>query len=189
MRGTAMRVSRIVLGLTVFVLAAGPAFGRKVRIDFDHGTNFAKYRTFAWAQEPNPKNSFMKPRIINAINAQLIGKGLEPDESQPDILIKATSTIQKVPVWNTYYSGGFGGWGGCGWGACGWGGGSGWATTTVDIREEGTLVVELVDCNTQQLIWRGVAKHSVSSKPEKASKKLQKEIRKMFEEYPPERDS
>jgi hypothetical protein len=71
----------------------------------------------------------------------------------------------------------------------GGGGGSGWATTTIDIHEEGTLVVELVDTRTQQPIWRGVTKHSVSSKPEKAAKKLQKEIQKMFEEYPPERES
>jgi hypothetical protein len=194
MQGMAMRVSRIILGLSVFVLAATPAF-TKVRIDFDRSVNFSKYRTFMWLQEPDPNNPFMKPRIINSVNAQLIGKGLEPDTTDADLVIRATSTIEKIPIWNTYYSGGFGGWGGCGacgWsgcGACGWGGGSGWATTTMDIREEGTLVVELLDARTHQPVWRGVATHSVSSKPEKAAEKLQKEIRKMFEKYPPERDS
>jgi len=190
MQGMAMRVSKIIVGLSVFVLLAGPAFA-KVRIDFDHSINFSKYRTFKWVQEPDPKNSFMKPRIINAVNGQLIGKGLEPDTSDADLVIKATSKTEEIPVWNTWYSGGMGGWGGCGWGwgGCGWGGGGGWATTTVDYRVEGTLVVELLDARTHQPVWRGVARHSVSSKPEKAAEKLQKEIRKMFEEYPPERDS
>jgi hypothetical protein len=111
-----MRISRIILVLTVFVLAADPVFGRKVRIDFDHNINFYKYRTFTWVKEPDPKDPFMKPRIINAINAQLIGKGLEPDETQPDLAIKATATTEKIPTWNTYYSGGWGGWGWGGWG-------------------------------------------------------------------------
>jgi hypothetical protein len=178
-----MRVSRIVIGFGVFFLAAGLAFGRKVRIDYDHSCNFYKYQTFTWIQEPEPKNPFMKPRIINAVNAQLMRKGLEPAR-EADIAITAETSYKEVQTLNTYYSGG-GGWGWGGWGWGGWGGGGGWATTTVETHIEGTLVVQLLDAKTQQPIWQGTSTHRVSSKPEKAAEKLQKEIRKMFEEFPP----
>jgi hypothetical protein len=186
-----MQVSRIIFGLCILVLGAGLAFG-KVRTDYDHSVDFSKYRTFAWVQEPKPSNVFMKDRIVDAINAQLIGKGLEADNPQEaDIAISASATTREVQTLNTYYSGGWGGWGwdGCGWGwgwdGCGWGGGSGWATTTVDVHQEGTLIVDLVDAKTHRPLWRGMAVHTVSDKPEKATKKLQKEIKKMFEKYPP----
>jgi hypothetical protein len=177
-----MRASRIVVGLTMLLLVAVTAFGHKVKVDYDHSKNFSKYRTFVWVQEPDPKNPLMKPRIINAINSQLRLRGLEPDDSRADLEIKATSTTEEVQYLNTYYSGG----GGCGWGwgGCwdGWGGG--WSTTTVETREQATLVVELLDAKTHEPIWQGVTTHFVSHKPEKAAEKMQKEIRKMFEEYP-----
>ena len=189
-----MHVSRIIAVLGIFLLATGLAFG-KVRTDYDHSVDFSEYCTFTWIQEPEPDKPFMKQRIVDAVNAQLLHKGLEIDNAaDADIAISATSTTKEVQTLNTYYSGGWGGWGwdGCGWGwgwnGCGWGGGSGWATTTVDTHLEGTLVVELTDAKTGQPLWRGVSTHSVSDKPEKAAKKLQKEIEKMFKKYPPERD-
>jgi hypothetical protein len=202
MRLVAVRASTILLGLSVFLLAAADTAFAKVRVDYDRTVNFSKYRTFMWMEEPDPENPLMKPRIINSVNGQLMRKGLEPEMDGADLAINVTSTTEEVPTYNTFHSGGFGGWG-CGWGGCWWGPGSGWgwgpgwgwdwgwhadggwSTTTVDYREEGTLIVELLDTRTQQTIWRGVSKHSVSSKPHKAAEKLQKEIREMFEEYPP----
>jgi len=183
-----MQASKIVVGFTIFLLVAGNAFGRKVKVDYDHDKNFSKYRTFVWIQEPEPKNPFMRQRIINAVNRQLRLKGLEPDDSGADLEIKATSTTEQVQILNTFYSGGgCGAWGygwGLGYGGCwdGWGGG--WSTTTVETREQATLVVELLDAKTHEPLWQGVSTHLVSRKADKAAEKLQKEIRKMFEEYP-----
>jgi hypothetical protein len=178
------QASRIVVGFTILLLVTGNAFGRKVKVDYDHGINFSKYRTFVWIEEPEPKNPFMKQRIIKAINSQLRLKGLEPDDSKADLEVKATSTTEQVQILNTYYSGGgCAGWG-WGYGGCwdGWGGG--WSTTTVENREQATLVVELLDAKTHEPLWQGVSTHLVSRKTDKAVEKLQKEIRKMFEQYP-----
>src|SRR4030095_1701930 len=99
------QASRIMVGFTLFLLVAGNAFGRKVQVDYDHSKNFSKYRTFVWIEEPEPKNPFMKQRIINAVNGQLRLRGLEPDDTKADLAIKATSTTEQVQIFNTYYSG------------------------------------------------------------------------------------
>jgi Domain of unknown function (DUF4136) len=49
----------------------------------------------------------------------------------------------------------------------------------------GTLVLDMYDSKTNKLMWRGTAVDTVSSKPEKNEKKLEKGIEKMFEKFPP----
>ena len=81
---------------------------------------------------------------------------------------------------NTFYSG-------TGWGYGGWGpGGMGTSTTTVNEYKEGTLVLDMYDSNSRQLLWRGTATDTLSDKPEKNEKKLNKAVEKMFDKFPPE---
>ena len=171
-----MYARKIFIGLALTVLMAGLAFGRKVRTDYDHNVNFSKYRTFTWINEPNAQNPFMNQRMINAINGQLAARGLASSNRNADLAVSASFTTHEEQIVNTFYSGGGWGWG--------WGGGAGWATTTVETREIGTLVVDLLDAKTKQPLWRGVAVHSVSSRPDKASEKFRDKIREMFEEFP-----
>ena len=59
------------------------------------------------------------------------------------------------------------------------------ATTTVDKIPVGTLVVDLYDTNSAQLVWRGEAQDQLSEKPDKDTRKLNKAVEKMFEKFPP----
>ena len=52
--------------------------------------------------------------------------------------------------------------------------------------KEGTLVVDLYDAKTKQLIWRGSAEDTLSDKAEKNEKNLDKGVAKMFKKFPPE---
>lgn len=45
---------------------------------------------------------------------------------------------------------------------------------------------DLFDCNTRQLIWRGWATDALPDDPKKETKKLNKEIAKLFKNFPPE---
>ena len=74
---------------------------------------------------------------------------------------------------NAYYDNFGGGWGWRRWGG-GFGDGFGTSTTTEETYKVGTLVVDLFDTNTQKLIWRGAA-----------SKKLNLDVEKMFDHFPP----
>ena len=76
---------------------------------------------------------------------------------------------------------GWGGWGG--WWGGGWGVGDN--TTTVQNIPVGTLLVDLYDRNTHNLVWRGVSQEQVSTNLEKDSGKLQKAVDEMFYHFPP----
>jgi hypothetical protein len=77
-----------------------------------------------------------------------------------------------------------GGYGGYGW--RGWGGaGMGTATTTTSEYTVGTLVVDIFDAKSKQLVFRGTASDELSNKPEKNQKKLAKASDKMFKDFPP----
>jgi hypothetical protein len=74
------------------------------------------------------------------------------------------------------FYGGFPGWG---WHRY-WGG-----PVVVEAYEVGTLVVDLFDTDTKQVVWWGSASGTVLGKPEKNSKNLNKALEKMFKDFPP----
>ena len=46
-------------------------------------------------------------------------------------------------------------------------------------------MVDLLDGSTKQLVWRGVARDTLSDNPLKHEKKINKAVAKMFSSYPP----
>ena len=90
------------------------------------------------------------------------------------VAVGMTKTQQRL---DTFYNGFGGGWR--------WGGRFGDATTTTETYQVGTLVVDLFDSNTKELLWRGSASGTVSNKSDSNIKNLDKGVQKMFKNYPP----
>jgi hypothetical protein len=115
------------------------------------------------------------------VDAQLAAKGWTQVPSGGDVAIVAIKTTQTQRSLQTFYDGFGGGWG---WRRFG-GGGFGESTTTEEDYKEGTLVIDLYDAKTKQLIWRGSTQGMVSDKAEKNEKNLEKGVAKMFKKFPP----
>jgi hypothetical protein len=49
----------------------------------------------------------------------------------------------------------------------------------------GTVVVDLFDTKTKQLIWRGASSDTLSNNSDKNIKNLDKGVDKMFKHFPP----
>ena len=64
----------------------------------------------------------------------------------------------------------------------------GTATTTESEYLVGTLVVDIFDAKTKELMFRGTAQDELSDKPDKNVKKLAKASDKMFKNFPPGSD-
>jgi hypothetical protein len=62
---------------------------------------------------------------------------------------------------------------------------SGTATTQKVVS--GTLIVDLMDARTRNVVWRGLAERDLdpSAKPEKRDKNINKAAEKIFKNYPP----
>jgi hypothetical protein len=157
------------------------ANAQKVNTDYDKNTNFSSYKTYSWGEGTPAKNPLGHQRIIAGIEAQLAAKGLQKVDSGSDVVViysAATTTETQI---NTFETGGP--WGGYRWGWGGYGGGS--STTTVQKIPKGELVVDMADVKNKTFIWRGTASDTLSDKPEKNQKKLDKVLAKMFKNFPP----
>jgi hypothetical protein len=162
-----------------FATMLGAAFAQQVKSDFDHQANFSQYKTYSW-QEVKPPNSLWDSRIKSAVDAQLAAKGWTQVDSGGDVAIVAIATSHTERTLQTFYDGMGGGWRWRGFG------GMGEATTTEQDYKEGTLLVDLYDAKTKQLIWRGSAEDTVSNNADKNEKNLNKGVAKMFKKFPPQ---
>jgi hypothetical protein len=162
-----------------FLVALGAAFAQHVTTDFDHQANFSQYKTYSWQtiKDPNP---LWDARIKNAVDAQLAAKGWTQVDSGGDVAIVALKTTKTERTLQTFYNGFGGGWGWRGFG------GFGDSTTTEQDYKEGTLLIDMYDAKTKQLIWRGSAEDTLSDTAAKNEKNLDKGVAKMFKKFPPE---
>src|SRR5258705_1461455 len=104
-----MQAPRKAFILGFLFVAVNVAVADKITTDFDHNTNFSKYRTFKWAEKPAAEDPFMVDRIMQAVNSQVRFRNLQPVPNGADLAINANFTTQEVQTLNTFYSGdGFG---------------------------------------------------------------------------------
>jgi hypothetical protein len=176
-----MKSKKTVFALIGMSLLAGAASAQQVKTDYDRGANFAHYKTYSW-ENVKTKDPLDVDRIKNAVNAALAAKGLSRVESGGDVSIVAMEITRNQQTLNTLYDGLGGGWGWRRFGA----GGFGEATTTTETYRVGTVVVDLFDTKTKQLIWRGSASDTLSNNSEKNIKNLDKGVDKMFKHFPPD---
>jgi hypothetical protein len=152
-------------------------FAARIATDYDHSVNFAQYKTYSWIKA-KAGDSLWEDRIMREVDSQLAAKGFTKVDSGGDMAVSAFGSTQDQPRLETFYNGFGGGWRWRGFG-------DGMATTTVDVTKVGTLVVDLFDAQTKKLVWRASASETLSGKPDKNEKKLEKDVAEMFKHFPP----
>jgi len=176
-----MKMQKVMLALVGMTLVfAGMASAQQVKTDYDRSANFALYKTYSW-EHVETKDPLIVDRIKYAVNAVLAARGWTLVDSGADVAVVAMEITRDQQTLNTFYDGFGGGWG---WRRFG-GGGFGEATTTTDTYKVGTVVVDLFDTKTKQLIWRGAASDTLSDNSDKNIKNLNKSVDKMFKHFPP----
>jgi hypothetical protein len=192
-------MSRIMLFLAL-ASAVSPGVAQKVRVDYDHGCNFSRYKTYRWAELQHAQspdvlfpNQLMQERIVGFVQEALAAKQFKRVETGGDLVVGYAMNVNAEPQFTTFTDAVGPGWGG-GWGwagpsGWGWGGGwsSGFSTTTTQTIWTGTIVVSMTDARQKQLVFQGVSTDTISSRAEKNAKRLQKGIYEIFEKYPPRR--
>ena len=170
------------LAAAAALCAAVPAFAQDVKVDFDKNANFSSIKTFSAKVGTSWNNPISEKRVLEEITQGIAAKGWTPvEESKADALVVLHGATEKQKSLNTFYSGGYGGYGWRG----GWGGGMGTSHTTVDEYMVGTLVVDVFDAKSKQLLYRGIAQDELSDKVDKNAKKLAKASDKLFKDFPP----
>jgi hypothetical protein len=164
----------------IAVLFATASFAQQVKTDYDRSADFSQYKTYSW-EKVQTQDQLWVGRIKDAVNASLAAKGWTQVDSGGQVAIVAVEMTKNQQTLNTFYDGFGGGWGWRRFGA----GGFGDATTTTENYKVGTLVVDLFDANSKNLIWRASASDTLSDKSETNIKNLDKGVQKMFDHFPP----
>jgi hypothetical protein len=167
----------LILSIGMIMLMSIPSVAQQIKTDYDRNANFTQYKTYSWS-DVKTKDPLLVDRIKSAVNSTLSAKGLTQADSGGDLSIVAMEITKNQQTLNTFYDGGFGGWR--------WGGGFGNATTTTDTYKVGTLVVDLFNTQSKELVWRGSSSDTLSNNSDKNIKNLNKGVEKMFKHFPPE---
>lgn len=165
----------LVLAVTGLLAITTTALAQEVKTDYDHHANFSQFHTYYW-EKVKTTDPLWQSRIQDAVDHALQAKGWQRVDNGGDVALTAVGSTHNQQEYTTFYNG-MGGWR--------WGG-FGETTTQVENYPVGSLVLDLYDAHTKQLIWRGVGQESLSDKPEKNEKKLEKTVNKMFEHFPPQ---
>jgi Domain of unknown function (DUF4136) len=120
-------------------------------------------------------NQIADAEIKQAVDAQLQAKGLtKTDNDKADLLVGYQVAVDQQKQWNAYGGGGFR-----------FGGGMASATSsTIDI---GSLVLDMYDPTSKQLVWTGTATKTIDSSgnQQKNQKNLDKAMEKLLKKFPP----
>ncbi|WP_426429397.1 DUF4136 domain-containing protein [Winogradskyella sp. HB-48] len=164
----------------------------RVAADYDREANFDQYKTFAFFKpgiDTAEISDIDKRRILRAIEAELLAKGMTKSEN-PDMLVSIfTKSTQRVDVYNNAW--GFGGWGWGGfnrWG-WGWGPGFGWGGNNVSTTTEGMLFIDFIDTDKKELFWQGSGTgYLVTQNVEKKEARIREFVAKTLEQFPPSKE-
>jgi len=170
------------------LLMAAPAVAG-IYVDYDPSADVTKIKTFKWVDKPGTSlqyhDQLLHSRVKQRIESELTERGYILDEADPDVLIayhassKEEFSVNVATLGYTY---------GPGWawdpywhGAYGAG-----TTTSATLRSYGvgTLLIDIVDAENKQLIWRGSATGIVvPENPHKLGKKVMNAIEKIIAKW------
>ena len=171
-------ISLLKIGMApaVALMACIVTTGQDVRYNFMPGTDFSKYHTYKWVaiEGAAHPNQIVDQEIKQAVDSQLASKGLAKiDGDKADLYVGYQIAIDQEKQWNAF------GMGGARWGGMG--------SATSSTITNGTLVLDMYDPGTKQLVWTGNATKTLdpSGNQEKNMKNLNKAMQKLLKNYPP----
>ncbi len=146
--------------------------------DFDPDIDFQQYKTYRWMRTSSErlgvqKNSLADKRIRHHATFHIDQTGLKQAEGETDLLV-----VYYVATQNQYNVS-----------AMSYGYGPYWGTSAVAVStyKKGTIILDLVDREKQELVWRGVASDDFNhmASREEIDAKLDNMFYQMLLNYPP----
>lgn len=187
--------------LLTLVLLAVLSCGPRVETARPTAVDLEKYDTFAFLPNSNadiPNESYnnedVNRLVVETVNQNMREAGYTLDRDNPDllVLISTSTEIERErttnPVYATYpYTAGVGAIGPAygnyyyrGFNTFG-GGVVGYDTDTY-AYEEGTVVINLVDRETKETVWKGMTSDALYDQPN--TQAMRELVNEIFEEYP-----
>ncbi len=163
------------------VLLGGCAASMAIQADQDPAVSLDSYGTYAWSSfQRAPGDVRVTPalsaQIRDDINRHLADKGYVRVNTEADFSVNYQVTVEGETIVQTLD----------------WYSGSNFKETLAHPRptqrryEEGTLIIDFIDGESERLIWRGTATAEVRARasPEDRSDRVAEAVRKVLERFP-----
>jgi uncharacterized protein DUF4136 len=189
-----MRLARLALVATA--AAALACAEVRVKTDYDDGVDFAPLRTYAWIDpplreetreeggpgaDPFTHNTLIDKRVRDEVDGWLIAHGYRAAAAgeSPDFLLRYELVSRDVerdsPV---FVTGGFGRYG------YGYGSGVGYGYSRSTTYQEGTLILDVIDPDSERIAWRGWGT-SQARELQIEPERLRKTVAAILQRFPP----
>ena len=164
-----------------------------VQTDYETSYDFSSLKTYAWLEGKAPSNdirinnSLIINRVVNAVNSNLQFKGYQlVDKDKADFLVTWFGGIEnkiQQEIINSYY--GYLGYDSAYWGYRGY-----WPRYSRSYTyeyQEGTLIIDVADSKSKQLVWRGTGRDYMDEKetPEQVTEGINQTVTGILEAFPP----
>lgn len=196
-----MKYFRIITVLVISILFV--ACGSRVRTERPVEKDLSQYQTFAYLPNANVdvegrgySDENVNRTIVDAINRNMKQAGYTLDRGNPDLLVLVrvntrlgqerrmepvysyypyTGPIGTInPIYDPFYFRGYRGWMDAG-GIIGY-------TTDTSLYEEGTVIIDVVDRETRETVWRGTLSEDIFG--EGTTQAITEMVDEVFEEFP-----
>ncbi len=167
----------LLLSSLVVVAFTACSVAQKVKIGYDKGADFSKYKTYTWAKPDHPvENPQLFQAVVGTIDQDLQAKGLTRVPENGDLHLSASGgidfgynerpTATMDPVM--------------------WQGQFGAPVLEAQLVGKGTLILHFVDRSNNKLVWQGTAMQKLD--PEQKNQDLilaEKAVDKLLKGFPP----
>ena len=143
------------------------------QVDWDRSVDFGTYHTFGF-RSGTPANRLVQDRIETAVRETLRDKGLKETDT-PELWV-VTHVSMTAERWVSSTTPGYRGFRGS------------VGATSINVSEIpiGSLMIDLVDGERDELVWRGTTRATPKKSPEKSEKQIRKRVDKLFRDFPPQ---
>lgn len=176
----------------VGILLAQPILAATVRVESTPAFDFTRYKRYSWRTHPvfekrpelSERYSVGIQLVKNAVNEHLIGRGYQSTQGPSDFYITFFLTGEARQDVDVVYRGDAYGWGGWyGWSSMYY---PSWTETVTTNYVEGTLVLDIVDAKTNQLVWRAYCRDDIKEWKNR-DQNVTKAVVKALKRFPPKK--
>jgi hypothetical protein len=172
-------ITLLLLAVTLFGCS-----GIEVNTDYDTNFDFSQLRTYDWISQQAPvfrdrrvDTTLFQKRLQSSVEAEMAAKGFtkHTGSGEPDFQIAyyvGTEDRVDVTTYGYHYPRGPYWWGG-----------------DIDVYHyrQGTLILDFVEPEKDELIWRGIATKVIDegASPEKVQRNVDEVVKKILGRFPP----
>jgi len=167
-----MKILNMFLILVSSVILTGCS-ANSTKYDHEAKVDFTNLKTFDWFVFPElmQVNELVVGDVMDAVNRELSAKGMRKVSENPSFLIALHISKQLKRDYQGFSGTRYGSY----------------RMRLSQVHEEGTMILDFVDPETKELLWRGAATTAIKPAltPEEQKKRITEVVSKIMDKFPP----